>query len=411
MKRLLSAVISIIMVASLTISLVSCGETDKTDYNVDNSAVATEIIAVTTSPEKNDTSSEDEKAPRKTTTDKMPRKINSKLQSWLENKMKTDNFNGIVRVSKKGKVICEAVNGTVSTKSNKKIKKNTMFAIASCSKQFTAAGIMILKQDGKLSVNDKLSKFFPKYKYGDRITVKNLLTMRSGIHDFLNEQGSFKKYNTKKNASEKKNRKITKKWIFSQDLKFTPGGMYDYNNSNYFLLAEIIEKVSGESYAEFMRERIFEPLGMYDTDVNEELAYSDRLAVSDVDPADLPGVDENQPLTIRVRGLNVGNGGLISTAEDIDKWLSSLRTNKILTKKSVKEMSTDHNKDWEHYGYGVKTIPKDGAVWHVGALDYYGSFTYTIPSKGYNFFAVTNDKKQMNPSIYTFAFDIINKTK
>ena len=409
MKRLLAAVISILLIASLTLSLVSCEDADTTDYKADNAAISTEIIAVTTSPNNDDTTSS---RVRKTTTSKMKRKINSNLQAWLEKKMEDNNFNGIVRVSKKGKVICEAVNGTISTKSKKEIKKDTMFAIASCSKQFTAAGIMLLKQDGKLSVNDKLSKFFPKYEYGKKITVKNLLTMRSGIPDFLNEQSSFKKYNIKKTANERKNRVLTKKWILSQDLKFTPGGMYDYNNSNYFLLAEIIEVVSGESFADFMRERFFEPLGMYDTDVNEELAYNDRLAVSDVDPSDLPGIDENkQPLTIRVRGLNVGNGGLISTAEDIDKWLTSLRTNKILTKKSVKEMSTDHNKDWEHYGYGLKTIKKDGAVWHVGALDYYGSFTYTIPSKGYNFFAVTNDKKSMNTDIYSFSFDIINKTK
>lgn len=409
MKRLLAAVISILLIASISLSLVSCEDTDTAEYNVGDAAIPTDIIAVTTSPEKDNTTSS---RVRKTTTSKMKRNIDSNLQDWLEKKLEANNFNGIARVSKNGKVICEAVNGTISTNSKKKIKKDTMFAIASCSKQFTAAGIMLLKQDGKLSVNDKLSKFFPKYKYGKKITVKNLLTMRSGIPDFLNEQSSFKKYDIKKTASEENNRKLTKKWILSQDLKFTPGGMYDYNNSNYFLLAEIIEEASGDSFADFMRKRFFEPLGMYDTDVNEELAYYDRLAVSDVDPSDLPGVDEKkQPLTIRVRGLNVGNGGLISTAEDMDKWLTSLRTNKILTRKSVKEMTTDHNKDWEHYGYGLKTIKKDGAVWHVGALDYYGSFTYTIPSKGYNFFAVTSDKKSMNTDIYTFAFDIINKTK
>lgn len=420
MKRILTAVLSVILVAVLVFSLVSCGETEEI---LDESSPATEIISVSTSGEKSEsaadkknTKSSDKKSysnvSAKVPSTKMEYKINSKYQSMLENKLISNDFNGVVRVSKNGKVVCEAANGTMSTKSKKKLSTDTLFAIASCSKQFTAAAIMILKQEGKLSVNDKLSKYFKKYKYGNRITVKNLLTMRSGLPDFLNENGSFDDYDIKKNASERKNRNITKKWIFSQDLKFTPGGLYDYNNSNYFLLAEIVEKVSGQNFSDFLRERIFKPLGMNHTDSNEKLGYSKDLALSDVDEWDLPGVDEKkQPLTIQVKGLNVGNGGLVSTVEDIDKWLTSLRENTILTKSSVKEMSTDYNKDAEHYGYGVKVIANDGAIWHVGALDYYASFTYTVPSKGYNFIAVNNDKKSMNSDIYTFAFGIINSTK
>jgi len=165
------------------------------------------------------------------------------------------------------------------------------------------------------------------------------------------------------------------------------------------------------TFAEFLRERIFYPLEMYNTDVNENLAYSKKLAVSDIDYYDLPGISESkQPLTIRVKGLNVGNGGLISTASDMDKWLTSLREYTIISEKSVKEMTKDYSPYSEHYGYGLQ-VNKDGSVWHVGALDYYASYSYTIPKKGYNFFAVTNDKKSMNCDIYTFASSIINSTK
>ena len=409
MKRFFSAILALLVTASLIATFTSCGESK---FDADDILPATEIITVTPPADtsgKAETSEVEETEAQIETEE--PVKVDSELQSVLEDKLESMCFNGVAIVSKKGKILCLAANGKLSSGSKKDITVDTPFAIASCSKQFTAACVMILKQDGKLSVNDKLSKFFPEYKYGKNITVKNLLTMRSGIADFLNDNPSFKKYDVKKTASEKKNRKVTLKWIFSQELKFTPDDAYDYSNSNYFLLAEIVERVSGMSFADFIKERIFKPLGMNHTDVNENMAYSPDLAVSDRDPWDLPGVpDDKAPLTIRVKGLNSGNGGLISTARDMDRWLTSLREYTVLSKSSVKEMSADYNEDSSHYGYGVK-VAKNGACWHVGALDYYAAYSYTIPEKGYNFFAVTNDKLSMTCDIYTFASEIINSTK
>ncbi|MCR5652591.1 MAG: beta-lactamase family protein [Ruminococcus sp.] len=411
MKQLISATFSVILVALLVFSLASCGDTK---FDVSNIQPATEMISV---PSAAKDSKSDKKSKSSAKTQKKSSEVSKtvitdpELQALLEKKMNAMNFYGVVRVSKNGKVLCEAANGKLSANSKEDITTDTPFAIASCSKQFTAACIMILKQDGKLSVKDTLDKFFPEFKRGKEVTVKQLLTMRSGLADFLNDNANFSKYNLSKDASEAKNREITRNWIFKHDFKFTPGGAYDYSNTNYFLLAEIVERVTGKTFAKFIKERIFEPLGMNNTDVNEALAYSDRLAVSERDPWDLPGAKGKKiPLTIRVRGLNSGNGGLISTAADIDKWLTSLREYTILSKNSVKEMTTDYNSDSEHYGYGLK-IAKNGACWHVGALDYYAAYTYTIPKKGYNFFAVTNDKISMNCDIYTFTSSIINSTK
>ncbi|MBR1731117.1 MAG: beta-lactamase family protein [Ruminococcus sp.] len=417
MKRFLFSVLSVMLLISIVLSVTSCTETE---YDSEEAVSAAATAAVLTNEgdtksdisEKNSSTSSKKSAVSKAPkTSSKPVEVDSYYQALIEKKLKKYNFNGVVRVSKKGKVLCEVANGKMSSDSDKDITTDTLFAIASCSKQFTAAAIMILKDDGKLSVSDTIDKYFPKYKYGKDITIKNLLTMRSGVPDFLNESSSFKKYDASKNASEKKNREVTLNWIFKHGLNYTPDGAYYYSNSNYFLLAEIVEKVSGMSFSDFLEERIFTPLGMNDTASNEELAYSDRLAVSDVDPWDLPGIKaKEQPLTIRVKGLNVGNGGLISTAADMDKWLSSLSGNKILSKESIKEMSKDYNPYADHYGYGVM-VAKNGAIWHVGALDYYASYTYTIPKKEYNFFAVTNDTLSMTTDIYTFANDIIKSTK
>ena len=416
MKQLISAAFSLFLALALVFALASCGDSE---FKVTNIQPATEIISVPAADNASKSFSVKNSDKKTKSSSKASKKISKtsktvicdpQLQSMLEKKLKSSCFNGVARVSKNGKVLCEAANGTLFADSKKKITADTPFAIASCSKQFTAACIMLLKEEGKLRVKDTLDKFFPEFKRGGEITVKQLLTMRSGLADFLNDNANFSKYDLRKNASESKNREITRKWIFNHDFKFTPGSAYDYSNTNYFLLAEIVERVSGKSFAKFIKERIFEPLGMNNTDVNEELAYSDKLAVSERDPWDLPGVKgKNIPLTIRVRGLNSGNGGLISTAGDIDKWLTSLRKYTVLSKKSVKEMSTDYNPYADHYGYGVQ-IAKNGALWHVGALDYYAAYTYTVPKKGYNFFAVTNDKLSMNCDIYTFASGIINST-
>ena len=405
MKRLFFAIISVFLVSLIVFFAASCEESE--EYSLGKPDVS--AIIVTTSPTEDKPVSSAKKPKKKS--DPQPKAIDSKLQTQLEDKLDSSCFSGVAIVSRNGKVVCEAANGTLSANSKKKINIDTPFAIASCSKQFTAACIMLLKEDGKLSVNDTIDKYFPKYKYGKDITVKNLLTMRSGIADFLNDNGSFAKYDVSKNASEKKNRKITLNWIMSRDLNYTPDSLYDYSNSNYFLLAEIVERVSGMSFADFLQERIFNPLGMYNTGVNEELAYSKNLALSERDPWDLPGAKgKNIPITIRVKGLNFGNGGLISTAEDMDKWLTSFRNYKVLSKKSVKEMTKDYNPDSSHYGYGVH-VAKNGGVWHVGSLDYYAAYSFTIPDKGYNFFAVSNDKLAMNCDIYSFASSIIKFSK
>lgn len=413
MKKLLAVIVSMFLVVLILFSFSCCGESSEVTGEIKDT---TPLIPTSVSNDsKADSAKKTEKKSNKKTKTSSAVPVSSSvdpdMQAMLEKKLESLNFNGVAIVSKNGKILCEAANGKLSSGSKRDIGLDTKFAIASCSKQFTAASVMILKEDGKLSVNDTLDKYFPEYKYGKKITIKNLLTMRSGIPDFLNDNASFSKYDVSKNASEKKNREVTRKWIFSHGLNFTPDGAYDYCNSNYFLLAEIVEKVSGKSFSEFLKERIFKPLGMNDTGSNEELGYADNLAVSERDPWDLPGAKgKNIPITIRVKGLNVGNGGLISTARDMDKWLTSLREYTILSEKSVKEMTTDYNPYADHYGYGVQ-VTKDGACWHVGSLDYYASYSYTVPKKGYNFFAVTNDKLSMNCDIYSFASSIINATK
>lgn len=317
----------------------------------------------------------------------------AEYQDLVKSKMEELGFNGVVRVSKNDVVICELANGTVSSDSKKKITLDNQFGIGSVSKQFTAACIMLLKEAGELSVDDTIDKWFPEYEHAGEITVKNLLSMRSGIRDYVNasdsEEEYYSRYNYSSDASGAENRKATRDWIFSKDLLFKPDTRIRYSNSNYFLLAEIVEKVSGTSLSSFLKKNIFTPLKMNDTGPGEDLVSSARL---------LAPVKGEYPAEIYAKGIAFGDGGIVSTAADMDKWMISLREHTILSEESIAEMTTDHSPTSSlHYGYGIVLL--DDGVWmHEGEIDTYLTHMLTAPAEKYNLFISTNsnDHQDLN---------------
>ncbi len=185
-------------------------------------------------------------------------------QAYLNAMLEGTGFSGVVLVTKNVKTVCEAAKGTENKFSNKKITADTKFCIGSVSKQFAAAAILLLRQDGQLSVDDKLSKYFPDYRYGNELTIRHLLDMRSGIREFYDVEyiddaftelptGELRGLITNDNTVEE-NREILEDWLLRQPLEFEPDTAFEYSNSNYFLLARIVEIVSGQSYNEFLRE-------------------------------------------------------------------------------------------------------------------------------------------------------------
>lgn len=357
MKRFLSAIIILVLV----LSLAACANTS-----------SQEKVETTTASESLSSSDVGE------------------FQTQLEEILKEEKFRGVVRVSKNGVILCEAANETLSPDSSEEITIDSQFAIGSVSKQFTAACIMLLKEEGKLNVDDTIDKWYPDYQYAKDITVKNLLTMCSGIPDYVNDANLWElasqRYDFSKTASEEENRKVSRDVILSQELEFTPDSDYAYSNSNYFLLAEIVEQVSQKSFSDYLKENFLIPLQMTDTGVAEELSGSGRL---------VPNLGEEND--IQTKGLCFGDGGIISTAADMDRWMTSLREHTVLSEDSVNEMTTDYSPQSGHYGYGL-FISSDGAWWHAGAVDSYLTHMYTVPAEGYNLFASTNkmDLDKMN---------------
>jgi CubicO group peptidase (beta-lactamase class C family) len=191
-------------------------------------------------------------------------------------------------------------------------EKQSVFRIASTSKQFTAACIMILVQQGRLELDNTLDQFFPDFpEYAGKITVRHLLNHTSGIRDYLvlaSLKGlSDNDYYTDKDVME---------WLTSQDsLNFMPGEEHLYSNSGYWLLGQIVGRVAGENMAEFARKNLFEPLGMSQTHFHNDHTRIVKNRASGYVPDSAGG------FRISMTTLDmIGDGGIFTSVEDIKKW-------------------------------------------------------------------------------------------
>ena len=179
------------------------------------------------------------------------------LNSYMQAEFSVNGFNGNVLVAKKGSVIYQKSFGFRNYTSKELLDNNSVFELASVSKQFTAMGILLLKERGSLKLADSLRKFFPELPYKN-ITIQNLLTHTSGLPEYGDSLAI--KWDHKKIAFN--NDAINFLSKEKLPVNFNPGEKWEYSNTGYDLLASIIEKVSGLSFREYMQKFIFNPLGM-----------------------------------------------------------------------------------------------------------------------------------------------------
>lgn len=337
----------------------------------------------------------------------------SEAQKIVDKVVKQNDFSGVVYITKDSQVLAQSATGLANKESGKEITIDSLFCIGSVSKQFASSSIMLLKEQRKLRVDDTLDKYFPAYEIGKDITIKNLLTMRSGIpdHTAVEQDGTRTLilqdelgYTISSDKTAEENRDAVLEWVFSQPLKFTPDTQFEYCNTNYFLLAQIVEDVSGQPYENFVRENIFAPLGMSRTGFIADLADSPEIAEENLS-------DEDSEPYIEALKCDIarGAGDIISNAKDMDLWLTALRENKIVSPESFAEMTEDYSPGTSGYGYGLM-LNLNGGVGHSGLVASYSSFAYINLSQNYNFFAVTNDCESMFGETSSLAFRIIEET-
>ena len=297
----------------------------------------------------------------------------------MDKTLKQNSFEGIVYLTHNGKPVYSSVTGT--DEKGKKLTLNSSMYIGSVSKQFCAAAVMMLKQKGKLNVNDTIDKFFPKYTQGKKITIKNLLTMRSGLPKNIAED----KYKIAPEQTEAQNTDSILKTIFNLTLSCKPDTKYEYSNTNYILLANIVEKASGKKYIDFIRTNIFKPLGMTHSGFVDEVRDNPKWA---------KGLTYDTFTTVEnCKGMTKGAGDVVANAADMDKWMTALQSGELISKKTYKEMTKDYSPDYaEQYGYGLILGPL-GGVGHSGNIGTYYARDFFIEKEGYNLFIASRKAK------------------
>ena len=267
------------------------------------------------------------------TSGKNIRRLDAQVSAYVKPYLDIGGFNGSILIAKNGKVLLSKGYGMASYELNVPNTPQTKFHIASVSKTFTAAAIMMLQERGLLNVNDPLTRFIPDYPNGDKILIRHLLTNTSGIPNINNfpEYDAWSKFpHTPEDLIEK---------FKNKPLDFNPGARgYTESNGNYNLLAYIIEKLSGKSYGEFLEENIFAPLDMKNTghDAHPEIILSSRA--NGYVPA---GISDLKNAPYLDWSIKTGNGSIYSTAEDLYKWDRSLYTEKILKKATIEKMFSE----------------------------------------------------------------------
>ena len=282
------------------------------------------------------------------------KKIDSLLNSVYSNK----KINGNFLIAEKGKVIYSKSFGYANEETKEKLNGNSVFELASCSKQFTAMAIMILKEKGKLNLDDDIKNFIPALSSYKGITIRNLLNHTSGLPDYMELMDTL--FDKSKIATNNDIIAIFNK--HNPKILFEPNAKYEYSNTGYALLASIIEKASGLTFADFLNKNIFKPLQMKNSFVYTRrlspkkignyafgYVYSDNLK-----KYLLPDEITETKMVIWLDGI-VGDGCVNSTVNDLLKWDRALYTNKLLSAvgmKEVFEVATLNDKSKTKYGFG-----------------------------------------------------------
>lgn len=264
-----------------------------------------------------------------------------------------------VLLVKDGKKLFERGYGLRDLQTSAKIDARTNFRLASCSKQFTAMAIMLLVHDGKLRYDQTLADIFPNFPaYGESITIRNLLNHTAGLQDYetLMDQADapnspypFPHHWTEKNQIQ--DAEVLTLLEHTDHAMFPPGSQWYYSNSGYVVLGLVVAKISGQSFPEFLRHRIFTPLKMdhtvaYQRGKNEitNRAYGHTLNRQTTDGqsahAQTRDAAKWQQTDQSPTSATLGDGGIYSSLEDLAKWDEALRTNQLLSKEEMQPALT-----------------------------------------------------------------------
>lgn len=286
-------------------------------------------------------------------------------------------FSGSVLVAKNGKVLFSEAYGLANIESARKNTTKTRFHLGSLSKQFTAAAILKLESEGRLSTDDPISKFLPDYPkpQADTVTIHHLLNHTSGIPS-LGQRSGLPDPPDRSNPTTLNELIALFKGL---PLQFTPGTRYRYNNSGYVLLAAIVEKASGQSYDSYLTTKLFAPTSMRSTSriVDEKSARDVAIGYMGYTP------DLAKPKYVHPSWF-IGSAGIYSTVDDLFRWDQALYSNAILPQAQLEKFFKAHverGRPGRHYAYGwfIDDVHGHRAINHGGTTEGFVCAYYRFP--------------------------------
>jgi D-alanyl-D-alanine carboxypeptidase len=324
--------------------------------------------------------------------------LSERIDSMMLKHFKPDEPGASIIVTRKGKPIFRKGYGMANVELGVKIEPHMVFRLGSITKQFTAVSILMLMEQGKLDLQDEITKYLPGYPtQGHRITLEHLLTHTSGIKDYTNAPDFMK------NSRADLELQALVDTFKPLPMDFAPGEQFSYSNSGYVMLGLIIEKVSGMKYAEFLQKHVFEPLGMANT-------YFDMP--NPIIPGRVAGYqpagDKFENCDYISMTLPHAAGSLASSVDDMAKWDAALYTEKLVKQSSLHKAWTpctlnDGTSTGYGFGWGISTQHGYSMITHNGGINGFMSDAFRFPNEKVYVCILTNCAR---PSMKDMAFTI-----
>lgn len=305
------------------------------------------------------------------------------LEKYMKAEETVKQFSGTVLILQKGKKVFERSYQYANREWQTPNTASGKYRIGSVTKQFTAALILRLEQEGKLSVTDKISKYLPDYPMGDSITIHMLLNHTSGIKNYTSIPGMWQslhyKYSTDSLINTFKNK----------PLDFVPGKGWNYSNSGYILLGKIIEKASGKRYRTYLQEQIIQRIGLKNTDLEQTDSVYDKQ---------VKGYFYNMGRWAPAGFIEPDNawaaGSIISTVEDLSIWIKAIYEHKVLSAEETKKMLTPENPLAKNYAYGIEadSLLQHPRIWHNGGIHGFSAYLAYYPKEDMTIVCLSNNE-------------------
>lgn len=325
----------------------------------------------------------------------------AQLQTKITNRAKATKFHGSIIIAHKDKIVLNEQIGYQDPRQKILPEATVSYELASVSKQFTAAAVLLLQEEDCLDIDDPVTNYLPNFKFQE-VSIRHLLKHSSGIWDYMYITEAFWK---KKHAP-------TNKEVVSlinkhqRNLNFRVGSRFSYNNSNYVLLAAIVEEITKQTFQDFVQERFFETLCMNHSYVGIESRHYPEVANAFIGYGrgyvNLPPSFHNAAL---------GDKGVYSSSTDLWRWFKSLKNNEILSEESVQLMFNQDEFNTYKYGMGFRTKKgknKEPIIYHNGIWDGYRNGLTYLPEDDIVIIILSNTQNKNKKYLQDY---LINESK